>query len=66
MDYFIKYGEVKALEDAYNRGYDCGENRANTWNSNFKVFSTPEKTAAWEEGKRDAQDGKANKYQSPK
>lgn len=37
--------------EAYNRGFDCGLNGVNDHNSNFRIFSTPENTKAWEKGK---------------
>jgi len=39
---------------AYKMGYDCGLNGANETNCNFGIFSTPENTKLWEEGKKDA------------
>lgn len=62
MDYFLKYGEVKAEEEAYRMGYDCGLNGANTTNSHFRLFSSEQKKNAWEEGKADAEAGRPNKY----
>ena len=43
------------LKEAYKAGYDCGKNGANTVNCNFRYFSSPEKTKAWEQGKKDAE-----------
>jgi len=44
--------------DAYNMGKDCGRNGANTTNSHFSIFSTPEKTKAWEQGKAEVENEK--------
>lgn len=40
--------------DAYEAGKDSVINGANTENCNFRIFSTPEKTKAWERGVADA------------
>ena len=40
---------------AYEMGYNCGENGANTTNCNFVMFSSTANTKAWERGKRDAE-----------
>jgi len=45
-------------EEAYNLGYDCGINGPNLTNCNFKIFSTPENTKAWERGKKDGENSK--------
>lgn len=45
--------------DAYEGGYDCGLKGPNTANCNFSFFSCPEKTKAWENGKRDGEKKKA-------
>lgn len=50
------------VPEAYQRGYSCGKNGANDYNSNYRIFSTPENTKAWEEGKKDAQSNKPSKY----
>ena len=39
-------------ETAFNLGKDCRENGANTNNCHFSIFSDPEFTKAWEEGKK--------------
>ena len=39
------------LEYAYQMGQDCARNGANLTNCNFDIFSTPEKTKAWERGR---------------
>jgi len=44
----------------YWQGYDCGKNGANDNNCHFGLFSTPEKTKAWENGKKEAERQKAN------
>jgi len=38
-------------KQAYDLGFDCGKNGANTTNCHFSIFSTPERTRAWERGK---------------
>lgn len=48
----------RSTDYAYDKGYDCGVNGANEDNCHFAIFSTPENTKAWEEGKRDAEGGK--------
>ena len=39
------------VEKAYTLGTDCAINGADTINSHFSIFSKPEFTRAWEEGK---------------
>ena len=39
-------------ETAFKLGRDCRENGANTHNCHFSIFSKPEFTKAWEEGKK--------------
>lgn len=41
------------LKAAYDAGYDCEKNGANTTNCHFSIFSSKEKMEAWEEGKKD-------------
>jgi hypothetical protein len=43
----------EALKSAYDAGYDAGKNGPNTTNCHFSIFSAPEKTKAWEQGKAD-------------
>jgi hypothetical protein len=38
-------------KSAYNAGYDAEVNGANTTNCHFSIFSTPEKSKAWEMGR---------------
>lgn len=45
--------------DAFNAGFDCGMNGANTTNCHFGLFSSREMTAAWERGKRVANEQKS-------
>lgn len=52
-------------EQAYHLGYDCGKNGSNTTNSHFSIFSNPEFTKWWENGKRDADAGLRSKFPSP-
>ena len=40
------------LQQCYDRGYDCGLHGANETNCSFRIFSTPERTRAWEAGKK--------------
>ena len=42
-------------EYCYKMGRDCGKNGSNMTNCHFALFSSPEKTTAWEHGKRDAE-----------
>lgn len=42
------------VQQAYDFGFDAGKNGANETNSNFAIFSTPEKTKAWERGNKAA------------
>ena len=42
-------------DKAYELGRDCGSNGANTKNCHFGIFSDPENTKAWEQGKKDAE-----------
>ena len=42
------------IEYAYKMGYDCGKNGATETNCHFAIFSSPENTAAWDRGERDA------------
>lgn len=39
----------------YLAGYSCAMTGPNEKNCHFSWFSTPEKTAHWEQGKRDAE-----------
>lgn len=45
-------------DHAYNMGYDCGKNGSNEKNCDFKIFSNPENTKAWERGKAKAEEEK--------
>ncbi len=47
---------------AYLWGYDCGKFGANKTNCHYTIFSTPENTKEWEQGKADAE--KENKNQT--
>lgn len=42
------------LKKAYDYGYDCGKNGANTENCHFTIFSNGKFTKAWERGKKAA------------
>lgn len=44
--------------EAYAMGVDCGLHGANLVNCNFKIFSSPENTKAWERGKAEAEQTK--------
>jgi len=39
----------------YQAGYDSAINGSNITNCHFSIFSSPEKTAEWERGRRDAE-----------
>lgn len=49
-----KEGEMRKRNDdeehAYKMGKDCALNGANTTNCHFTIFSTWQKTIAWEQG----------------
>lgn len=47
------------IGEAYEAGYDCAINGANTDNCNFKHFATLEHTKSWELGNRNGK-GKNN------
>ena len=38
------------MQEAYEQGFDSGLNGANTTNCHFTLFSSPDKTRAWERG----------------
>lgn len=40
---------------AYEMGVDCAVNGANETNCHFSIFSSPENTKAWEQGKKDVE-----------
>ncbi len=42
------------VKKAYDAGYDAAINGANMTNCDFRIFSTQEKTRAWEKGNADA------------
>ena len=44
------------LKHAYEMGKDKAKNGANETNCNFAIFSTPEKTKAWEKGAKEYKD----------
>lgn len=52
------------IKEAYSRGYDAGQHGSNEQNTHFSIFQSAEYTAAWSEGKDDAKNGRANKYQT--
>ena len=43
-----------SLEDAYRMGRDCALHGADSTNCHFALFRSPEMTAEWERGKREA------------
>jgi len=47
----IKLPENTGTIEAFSMGVDCEKNGANEINCNFRLFSTQEKTKAWERGK---------------
>lgn len=48
--------EQSARDLAYRMGRDAALNGANTKNCHFTLFATPEMTAGWERGNRDAKE----------
>ena len=44
---------MKEEKHAYLMGKDCAKNGANEVNCSFRIFSTPEKTKAWEKGRNE-------------
>jgi len=42
--------EDEGMQEAYEQGLDSGLNGANTTNCHFRLFSSPDKTRAWERG----------------
>ena len=40
---------------AYNMGFDCGLNGANTTNCHFSIFQNQTNTKEWERGKKNAE-----------
>ena len=42
--------------DAWSYGVDCALNGSNTDNCHFSIFSTPERTKQWENGKKAAEE----------
>jgi len=48
-------------EQAFEMGKDCAINGANTTNCHFSIFSKPEFTKAWEDGKASQFHGGAEK-----
>jgi len=51
-DKMEKIYEDSRLQEACEQGYDAGLNTANTINSRFSLFDTPDRTKAWERGHR--------------
>lgn len=56
--YAAKGENRMTAQKAYDFGYDAGKNGPNTTNCNFAIFSTPEKTKAWERGKKAGESSK--------
>lgn len=48
----------------FKAGYDAEMNGANTTNCHFSLFSAPQFTAAWENGKKQASKDKQSAQQS--
>lgn len=62
IDTFLRRLPAQTDEQAaYLAGYDCGKVGANTTNCAFGLFSSREKTRAWERGKADADAGRPQK-----
>jgi len=57
MDILSKFLSLPTFDQshAYQMGMDCAKNGANETNCHFRLFSSPEMTKAWEQGKRDAE-----------
>jgi len=51
-----------AVREAYDHGYDCGLNGANLTNCHFSIFQSQDNTAAWNEGKKDGEEDRGNKF----
>lgn len=49
-------------KESYDAGYDFGLYGATEENYALRFFHVKENTAAWEEGKADAEAGRPNKY----
>ena len=45
----------RSTEYAYKMGIDCAVNGATETNCHFSIFSSPENTKAWEQGKKDGE-----------
>lgn len=41
------------LQYCYDRGFDAGKNGANKLNSHYLLFTSPDKTKAWEHGNKE-------------
>ncbi len=52
---YISAGCDCEIGDAYSAGLDCAISGANKKNCHFTIFSSPQKTAAWEKGKKDGE-----------
>jgi hypothetical protein len=48
---------------SYDAGYDAGRDGPNTTNCHYSLFSSPERTRAWERG---FEDGKAERTSNPR
>ena len=46
----------ETLQKCYEKGYDAGKNGANTTNSHFSLFTSPDRTKAWEKGNKRAKE----------
>ena len=53
----------KTEQNCYDAGYDCGMNGVSATNCCFSFFSSKEKTAEWERGKKQAEIDKVNQKQ---
>jgi len=51
------YFPKPSMSYAYKMGFDCGVNGPNQKNCHFSLFSSPQGTREWEEGKQDAEEG---------
>jgi ribosome modulation factor len=50
---------IDPLKAAYDAGYEAGVDGPNPMNCHSVIFSTPEMTKAWEQGKADGDRAKA-------
>ena len=54
--------KAEMIKQAFNAGYNCYLYGASLANCDFRLFSSPETTAAWEEGRAKAESDLAQRY----